>query len=92
MAGGWPVLKKLDLHGVILDEQMSMIFKGMQKATKLVLASTAQTVLLPTACQHLKRHFSSLVQLDLRRAGVDSATICYILCSCPRLEEFTADK
>ncbi|KAG0243902.1 hypothetical protein B0O80DRAFT_493196 [Mortierella sp. GBAus27b] len=92
MTGVWPGLKRLDLHGVILDEQMTMICKGMQKATKLVLASTVQTVFLPTACQQLKRHFGSLIQLDLRRAGVDSSTVCYILCSCPRLEEFIGDK
>ncbi|KAK3819954.1 MAG: hypothetical protein J3Q66DRAFT_164854 [Benniella sp.] len=90
--GVWPSLKKLDIHGVILDEQMTMICKGMQKATKLVLASTVQTALLPTACNQLKRHFNSLVQLDLRRAGADSSTVCYILCSCPRLEVFAADK
>ncbi|KAF8924733.1 hypothetical protein BGZ58_001507 [Dissophora ornata] len=84
-SGAWPNLQSLDLRGRMADGDAALILHGMQKATKIVLSSSAFG---PQAFEALRRHFSTLRVLNLSLChNVTSLMILQVLTSCPGLEE-----
>ncbi|KAF9084177.1 hypothetical protein BGX27_003890 [Mortierella sp. AM989] len=86
----WPRLHSLTLWTSLMDSDIVCILQGVRQAENLNFRETGFGAL---AFQTLGRHFATLTELDISQChSVTSTMVRDILCFCPRLEFFQADR